>query len=152
MNNVKITQLNAAARVPLYATSGSGCFDLHACMQYANIVTIVISPGKQAAIGTGLAFAVPPMHIMNIYGRSGHAANARVSLANGVGKIDSDYRGEVKVLLRNDGDEPFVVRPGDRIAQAEIVQSPRWAFTLVAELDATERGAAGFGSTGVGAT
>ena len=110
-------------------------------------VAIVISPGKQAAIGTGLAFAVPPMHIMNIYGRSGHAANAR-----GVGKIDSDYRGEVKVLLRNDGDEPFVVRPGDRIAQAEIVESPRWAFTLVAELDATERGAAGFGSTGVGAT
>lgn len=59
MNNVKITQLNAAARIPLYATSGAGCFDLHACMQYADTVAIVISPGKQAAIGTGLAFAVP---------------------------------------------------------------------------------------------
>ena len=150
MNNVKITQLNAAARIPLYATSGAGCFDLHACIP-ADTVAMVIRPGKQAAIGTGLAFAVPPMHIMNIYGRSGHAANARVSLANGVGKIDSDYRGEVKVLLRNDGDEPFVVRPGDRIAQAEIIELPRWAFTLVAELDATERGTGGFGSTGVGA-
>ena len=151
MNNVKITQLNAAARIPLYATSGAGCFDLHACMQYADTVAVVISPGKQAAIGTGLAFAVPPMHIMNIYGRSGHAANARVSLANGVGKIDSDYRGEVKVLLRNDGPQPIVVRAGDRIAQAEIVAAPRWAFTLVAELDSTERGTGGFGSTGGGA-
>ena len=107
--------------------------------------------GQQAAIGTGLAFAVPPMHVMNIYGRSGHALQARVSLANGVGKIDADYRGEVRVLLRNDGPQPFVVRPGDRIAQAEIIESPRWAFTLVPELDATERGSGGFGSTGGGA-
>ena len=65
MNNVKITQLTAAARIPLYATSGAGCFDLHACIP-ADTVAMVISPGKQAAIGTGLAFAVPPMHKMAI--------------------------------------------------------------------------------------
>ena len=151
MHTVKLKKLDATARLPAYATSGAGCFDLHATMPDADTVAVVISPGQQAAIGTGLAFAVPPMHVMNIYGRSGHALQARVSLANGVGKIDADYRGEVRVLLRNDGPQPFVVRPGDRIAQAEIIESPRWAFTLVPELDATERGSGGFGSTGGGA-
>lgn len=141
---VSVKKLNANAQLPSYATKGAACFDLRACIDSV----ITLQPGAQTVIGTGLAFAVPSGYVMNVVSRSGHTANARVTVSNSPGKVDSDYRGEVKIILRNDGNQPFIVRNGDRIAQAEIVSAPQWTFVAVDSLDATERGDGGFGHTG----
>ena len=142
--NVKIKKLIALATLPKYATTGASCFDL----VYAGVESQIINPGSSRVLNTGLAFEIPEGWCMKVYSRSGHGFNYDVSLSNSVGVIDSDYRGEVKVKLRNDSDMPFVVTTGDRIAQAEIVPAWQHDFAVVWDLSETERGEGGFGSTG----
>lgn len=142
---LKVKKLHPEAIVPRYATDGAACFDLHAVgVQRALRVT----PGEAITFATGLAFEMPPGHALLVFSRSGHGFNQDTRLANCVGVIDSDYRGEVKVRLTADSRQGLVVHNGDRIAQAMIVELPFVQLKLVDELTATARGAGGFGSTG----
>ena len=138
---LKIRKTHLHAKTPTYATIGAACFDLMSC-EWVNI-----RPGEWAIINTGLSFEVPEDHAMMVYGRSGLAAKGRISLGNCVGVIDSDYRGDVKVILRNDGLTMIEIRPYDRIAQAMVIPVPKVQF-VEADLSETDRGAGGFGSTG----
>jgi len=151
--NLKIKKLHPGATVPKYATDGAACFDLHAVIEPA-LFEQTPRYTKPVTIRTGLAFEVPEGHVMLIFSRSGHGFNFDTRLANGVGVIDSDYRGEVQVKLTRDPREelvpPIRFQHGDRIAQAMVLPIPRVAFELVEELSDTQRGAGGFGSTGQG--
>ena len=142
--NVKIKKLHPLAMRPTYGSPGAACFDMYAVLDDP----IAVEPGSSRVLNTGLAFEIPEGWCMKVYSRSGHGFNYDVSLSNSVGVIDSDYRGEVKVKLRNDSDMPFVVTTGDRIAQAEIVPAWQHDFAVVVDLSETERGEGGFGSTG----
>ena len=142
--NVKIKKLHPLAMRPTYGSPGAACFDLYAVLDEA----VTLCPGKSAVFSTGLAFEIPEGWCMKVYSRSGHGFKFDVSLSNSVGVIDSDYRGEVKVKLRNDSDAPFVVTTGDRVAQAEIVPAWQHDFAFADDLTETERGLGGFGSTG----
>ena len=144
---VKIKKLREGATVPTYATPGAAAFDL-----YANEVALFRST---AIINTGLAFEIPEGHVMLIFSRSGDGFKRDLRLANCVGVIDSDYRGEVMVKLTRDHRPaprmpgPMIdIKPGQRIAQAIIIPLPRVSFDVVGELSDTERGVGGFGSTG----
>ena len=139
---VKYKYVDPLALPPVYATVGSACFDLH------SIDLATIRPGEQATIRTGLVFEVPLNHVMLLYSRSGHAAKFNIRLANCVGVIDSDYRGQICVLLHNDGFEAYTVRPQDRIAQAMILPLPEIELVRVQDVTETARGMNGFGSTG----
>jgi dUTP pyrophosphatase len=144
---LKVKKLHPDAIIPAYQTAGAACFDLHA-----------IDDGRphpvdpHAAIyRTGLAFEVPAGWVMEIDSRSGQGFNEAIRLSNCSGQIDSDYRGEVGVSLRYDGDPELrstKYRKGDRIAQAKLVPAPQFQIAEVSDLTATERGAGGFGSTG----
>ncbi len=140
---VNVKKLHPAASIPWNATAGAACFDLR-----------TIEPGEVGPCGgtfqfrTGLAFEIPAGHVMLIFSRSGHGFKNRISLVNSVGVIDSDYRGEVQVKLRNDSPFRFGFEPGDRIAQAMILPVPAVEMELTEELTETQRGAGGFGSTG----
>ena len=140
---LKARKLVDAAMLPRYQTDGAACFDLHAVDGWT------VAPGAAHAFRTGLAFEVPAGHAMMIYSRSGHGFAHDVRLANCVGVIDSDYRGEVQVKLTNDGTEPMRVLPGDRIAQAMVMPVPAVHIVEADSLSETARGAGGFGSTGI---
>lgn len=142
---IKIQKLHPDAIVPTYATDGSGCFDLRA-VDTGN--KRLVDP--TLIIRTGLAFEIPEGYAMLIFSRSGHGFNHETRLANCVGVIDSDYRGEVLVKLTVDWrtGNPLYVKEGDRIAQAMLVEVPKVEFDLVKELPGTTRGFGGFGSTG----
>lgn len=143
---VKIKKLHPDAIVPKYATTGAACFDLNANLPCG---TIDLFTDEAVNIGTGLAFEIPQDHVMLVFSRSGHGFKNGVRLSNCVGVIDSDYRGEVIVSLRNDHQEKLLrINPGDRIAQAMILPVQQVSFLVVDELGDTERGAGGFGSTG----
>ena len=130
---------------PFYATPGSAAMDLHACVDEA----VTIPAGGRAVIPTGLAIALPSADFVAlVFARSGLGIKHGVAPANCVGVIDSDYRGEVMVGLQNSGKEDYTVSPGDRIAQLMITPVVQAQVRLVEELDETERGAGGFGSTG----
>lgn len=141
---VKIKKLHPDAVVPTYATDGSACFDIHA------IEDRELSPcGGNVILSTGLSFEIPEGHVMLVYSRSGHGFKNDVRLSNATGVIDSDYRGELKVKLRNENlAHRFEVKKGDRIAQAMILPIQQVDFEVVNELTETERGTGGFGSTG----
>ena len=142
---IKIKKLHPSAQMPHYATDGAGCFDLY------GVAEAEIPPMFAATISTGLAFEIPEGHAMLIFSRSGHGFKHETRLANCAGVIDSDYRGEVMVKLTSDsyGDHgSLFVNPGDRVAQALIVQAERIDFNVVDELSDTARGDGGFGSTG----
>lgn len=126
---------------PVYSSQGAACFDLHA------IHDVRIYPHQQASIRTGLSVEIPAGHALMVYSRSGHAMRNRVSLGNSVGVIDSDYRGEIIVMVRNDGPDVFDVTYGMRIAQGMVIACPAVQF-VEADLSSTERGENGFGSTG----
>ncbi|AXJ94371.1 MULTISPECIES: dUTP diphosphatase [unclassified Sphingomonas] len=128
--------------LPVYATAGAAGMDVVA----AEAVTI--APGARAAVATGFAMAIPDGYEVQVRPRSGLALKHGVTCLNTPGTIDSDYRGEVKVILANLGEEPFVIARGERIAQ--LVPAPVLRATLdaVATLDETARGSGGFGSTG----
>ena len=143
---LRILKLHPDAKVPTYATEGAACFDLHAVE--TDIIGMYAS--RPVTFRTGLAFEVPPGNVMLVFSRSGHGFNHDTRLANCVGVIDSDYRGEVLVRLTREVSQAdlLTVRAGDRIAQAMLVPIPRVAFEVAEQLSITERGENGFGSTG----
>jgi dUTP pyrophosphatase len=128
--------------LPAYATSGAAGMDVVAAE------TLTLLPGKRAAVATGFAIAIPPGYEVQVRPRSGLALKNGITCLNTPGTIDEDYRGEVKVILANLGDESFEVVRGERIAQLVPAPVQRATLTLVDELEETQRGAGGFGSTG----
>jgi dUTP pyrophosphatase len=130
---------------PRYLTAGAAGLDLPACIE----APVTLEPGARRVIPTGLAIQIPSRYIVGlIFPRSGLAAKHGISLTNAVGVIDSDYKGELMVALINHGDKEYTIKPGERIAQ--IVFMPVYQVNLVEadSLEATARGAGGFGSTG----
>ena len=131
--------------LPRFATGGAACMDLCACMDES----ITLNAGERHLVPTGIAIALPSAeYVALVFARSGLGIKKGVCLSNGVGVIDSDYRGEIGVGLVNLGDAPYTVQPGDRIAQLMVVPVVQPTLTVVDTLDETERGAGGFGSTG----
>ena len=145
---IPITRLPHAAGLPLpaYETELAAGMDLRAAVPVDQ--PLVLAPGARIATPTGLAFALPPGFEGQVRPRSGLAARSGVTCLNTPGTIDADYRGEVKVILVNLGQEPVTIARGDRIAQLVIAPVVQAAWTEVASLDETARGAGGFGSTG----
>ncbi len=137
---------NADLPVPTYATAGAAGFDLRA--HVPEDAPIVLKPGARCMAPTGFSVAVPDGWEMQVRPRSGLAFKNGVTVVNAPGTVDSDYRGQVCVLLINLGEEDFTIRRGDRIAQGVIAAAPQWPLVEVDDLDATDRGAGGFGSTG----
>jgi dUTP pyrophosphatase len=133
--------------LPTQQSSGAAGADLFAALTLSE--ELVIAPGARALVPCGFAMALPEGYEAQVRPRSGLAAKHGVTVLNAPGTIDADYRGEVKVILINHGEAPFAVRRGDRIAQLVVAPVTAFAFSEVAELDETERGAGGFGSTGV---
>lgn len=130
---------------PFYASTGAAAMDLCACMDES----VTIAPRALCALPTGIAIALPSSeYVALVFARSGLGVKHGVSLANGVGVIDSDYRGEIHVGLTNLSDVPYTVQPGDRIAQLAVVPVVQATISLVDDLDQTQRGTGGFGSTG----
>ena len=139
---VRIKQLHADARPPLYKTTGAAGMDLCACE------AISVPPGSHAMVRTGIALAIPAGLVGLVCPRSGLAAERRVTVLNAPGVIDSDYRGELKVLLVNHGTSAFDIEVGDRVAQLLITPALRAVMFDGEDLGSTERGSGGFGSTG----
>lgn len=154
MGMLKIKRLHPDAKLPVYSSAGAACFDLFALLDEdtyglnAAAYGIYITKDRPVTFRTGLAVEVPPGHVMMIYSRSGHGYKNGVTLANCVGVIDSDYRGEIMARLTASPLGGLVVRDRDRIAQAMIVPVARWGFFEVDQLEETARGEGGFGSTG----
>lgn len=177
--NVKVKRIHPDAIIPQYATAGAAGFDLVA------VEDVIIAPGETKKVPLGLAFEIPEGFVMYVCMRSGIALKTKLRQSNGIGVIDSDYRGEVSMMFDNistyrgdayhyetltgkkissgteycnigDGytrpksvnPNTYLIRKGDRIAQGVLAKVPRAAFVEVAELDETERGDGGFGSTG----
>jgi len=130
--------------LPRYQSIGASGMDLHAALA----APVTIAPRGRAKIPTGLAFAIPARFEGQVRPRSGLAARAGVTVLNSPGTIDSDYRGEVEVLLVNLGDAPVTIMPLERVAQLIIAPVAHAEFVLGDELDETERGEGGYGSTG----
>jgi len=144
---IKIKRLanGAGIDLPAYATSGAAGMDICA----ANDADIMLEAGERCAVPTGFAMAIPDGFEAQIRPRSGLALKHGISVANAPGTIDSDYRGEIAVIIINLGNAPFTVTRGMRIAQMVIAPVTRGQFTEVADLDDSDRGEGGFGSTGV---
>jgi len=140
---IKIRSLSGI--LPAYETEGSAGMDIRAYIDEP----IVLEPGKRALIPTGLYMEIPSGFEVQIRARSGLAVKYGIGLTNGIGTIDSDYRGEVKVALINWGEEDFIVNNGDRVAQMVVCRYEKVELELANELSETERGAGGFGHTGV---
>lgn len=137
--------LDPDAAVPAYAHAGDAGLDLSANED------CVLGPGERAAVGTGLAVAVPDGWVGLVHPRSGLALRDGLTVANAPGTIDSGYRGELKVLLVNLGDREVTIRRGDRVAQLLVQRVGHATVVVTPSLQETERGAGGFGSTGVDA-
>jgi dUTP pyrophosphatase len=146
--SIPVVQLPHAQGLPLpaYETPLAAGMDLRAAV--GDDAPLTLQPMARAMVPTGLAFAVPAGFEAQVRPRSGLAAKAGITCLNTPGTIDADYRGEVKVILINLGEEDFVIRRGDRIAQLVIAPVASATWRPVASLDATTRGAGGFGSTG----
>ena len=130
---------------PFYASAGAAAMDLHACLDEP----VTIAPGELVSIPTGIAIALPSAaYVALVFARSGLGVKHGIALSNGVGVIDSDYRGEIKVGLTNLSRTPYTISPADRIAQLAVVPVVQVNPVPVADLDETERGSGGFGSTG----
>ena len=141
---IKVKKLRDNAALPSRGSAAAAGYDLRACLD----APVTIAPGETKMVGTGLSIAVPEGYFGAVFARSGLAAKQGVRPANCVGVCDSDYRGEYTVALHNDSAAPCTVNHGDRIAQLVVIPYLALEFDEVAELDATERGAGGFGSTG----
>lgn len=145
MIELKVKKLHPDAIIPTYATDGAACFDLHAIED--SLIDDIGHPNEK--VGTGLAFDIPQGWQILVFPRSGIAFKNAVTLTNAVGVIDSDYTGEVCVLLSSLGGGNLKVNKGDRIAQAQLVPVNRVRFIEVDNLTETKRGTGGFGSTGL---
>ena len=140
-----VKRLDPRVQLPAYQTPGAAAMDLAALLD----APVTIAPRQLASISTGLAIALPDAGwVALVFARSGLGIKHGIALSNGVGVIDSDYRGELKVGLTNLSDEPYTIQPGDRIAQLMVVPVGQAAVHELEELPPTDRGAGGFGSTG----
>ncbi len=145
--NVKI-KLSRGMSLPKYATAGAAALDL--CAAIDEGTTLTIRPGERASVPTGISISPEDDGVVAIVAaRSGLGIKRGINLANGIGVIDSDYRGEISVGLKNNSQEDFTVERGDRIAQLMFMPVYSASFIEADELDETERGAGGFGSTGI---
>lgn len=141
---IKVKKLDPKVQLPAYQTKGSACFDLHAHIERP----IRIRAKTSVNIPTGLSFEIPEGYVMLVHSRSGHGFKYGLRLVNCTGVIDSDYRGEVRVGIQNDGDIDYIVQVGERVAQAMVIACPQQELVEVQELTDTDRGINGFGSTG----
>ena len=144
VKNVKIKLLREGAKIPFYATEGSAAVDLTASLD----APITLAPFERRLIPTGIALSLPKGTVAVISARSGLSAKKGITAANGIGVIDSDYRGEIFFSAVNLSQSPVTIEPGERIAQMMLMPYLSFAFEPVSTLDDTERGAGGFGSTG----
>ncbi len=142
--DINITKLTATAKLPERGSEYAAGYDL-----FADVTEeLSIAPHETKMIGTGLAMEIPVGYFGGVFARSGLSAKEGLRPANCVGVVDSDYRGEVKVALHNDGDVPRVVTPAEKIAQLVVVPFLAVSFNEVEDLTDTKRGDGGFGSTG----
>ena len=141
---IDIVKLRPTAVLPEYQTAGAAGADIHACIDEP----ITLQPLERRMIPTGLSMAIPIGYEVQIRARSGMSIKHGITMVNGIGTIDADYRGEVKVLLINLGAEPFTITPGMRIAQMVIAPYTKAKLIEVETVSETVRGAGGFGSTG----
>ena len=144
MEPIRVKKLNENAILPAYGSAEAAGADLYACLD----APVEIAPGETAWISTGIALEVPKGCAGLVYARSSLGAKRGLAPANKVGVIDSDYRGEIRVVLLNHSKQTQTVAPGERVAQFLITPVLTPAYTEVAELSDTDRGAGGFGSTG----
>ena len=142
---MKLRIISRSGKVPAYQTEASAGFDLEAYTEEK----IELKPGERKLIPTGIFMELPAGYEAQVRARSGLAIKHGIGLINGIGTIDADYRGELKVPLINLGEETFVIENGDRIAQVVINKYEQAEFELTDSLNETERGAGGFGHTGV---
>ena len=144
---IKVKRLDSrrVSPLPAYASTGSSGCDLRASVE----TPITLNPGEVKLIPTGLAISIPPGYEAQIRPRSGIALKHGVGMVNAPGTIDADYRGEIGIILINWGKDPFVIQQGDRIAQMVIARVCHAEIREVEELDETERGAGGFGHSGI---
>ncbi len=141
----KVKKSNKESKIPLYATPGAAGADLFACLDK----DVIVKPGERAQVPTGVAIELPgPNLVALIFARSGLASKKGLALSNGVGVVDSDFRGEIMVLMVNLGQEDVLIQNGDRIAQMLFFDSYKASFTEVEGLEDSLRGEGGFGSTG----
>ena len=145
MTEVLIKRLSKNIELPKYETKGSSGMDLSANIEMQK----KIEPGETSIIPTGISVSIPKNFEIQIRSRSGLAAKSQISVLNSPGTIDADYRGELKVILINLGNKTFVVERGSRIAQMVLCPVVKAKFKEVDSLDDTDRGASGFGSTGL---
>ncbi|MDY3049021.1 MAG: dUTP diphosphatase [Rothia sp. (in: high G+C Gram-positive bacteria)] len=141
---VELKVLDPGLELPAYAQAGDAGADLR------SRVDLTLEPGQRQLVPTGIALALPSGYVGLVHPRSGLAARHGITVVNAPGTVDSGYRGEIMVcLLNTDQQEPFEIKRGDRIAQLVIQEYVQAQFVVVDELDSTERGSAGFGSTGL---
>lgn len=145
MIKISVKKLHPSAALPTRGSAAAAGADLYACLE----APVTIAPGETALLPTGLAMEIPEGYGGFVYARSGLATKRDLAPANKVGVIDSDYRGELLISLHNHGKSPQTIEPGDRIAQLVIAPYLPAAFSEVEELTDTQRGAGGFGSTGI---
>ncbi len=144
MNQIRVVKLHTAAKLPTYGSAEAAGADLYACLEE----DLVIAPGANAWVPTGIAMEVPKGCAGLIYARSGLACKRDLAPANKVGVIDSDYRGQIIVVLHNHGNQPQTVSHGERIAQMVITPVLTPPYVQVEALSNSSRGTGGFGSTG----
>ena len=142
---IRIKRLHDQAVLPRYMSGLAAGMDLHACLE----APVELAPGERHLIPTGIALAIPPGFEGQVRPRSGLALRHGLGMVNAPGTIDADYRGEIGVILVNHGQTTFVVQHGDRIAQLVIAPIVRAVLIEAEDLDATDRGAGGFGHTGM---
>lgn len=140
--DVKLKRLDKDAKMPTYGHYGDACFDLYA------VEDVTIKCGEIKVMRSGLAFQIPIGYEMQVRPRSGLSFKHSIMIPNSPGTIDSSYRGEIKTALINLGDHDVLIKKGDRYAQATVKEITQSIFEFVEELDETDRGACGFGSTG----
>ena len=141
--NIKVKKLYKDVVLPEYKTSGAAAFD------FESMIDIIINPNETKIIPTGLAFEIPDGYELQVRPRSGLSAKTKLRVSNSPGTIDSDYRGEVCIILDNiSSEESYTINKGERIAQGVISKIEKITFEEVENLSETERGEAGFGSTG----
>ena len=144
MIKVLIKKLNSSAKLPSYKTKGASGMDLMACIEKS----INLEPGKSCLVPTGLSVAFPEKYEIQIRPRSGLAAKNSISVLNTPGTIDSDYRGELKIILFNHSNKNFIIKNNDRIAQMVLTPIVKMELEEINELPNSNRGDGGFGSTG----
>ena len=144
MNKIRVKKLHPNAKLPTYGSAEAAGADLYACLEEA----VTIQPGEVYWVPTGIALEVPKGCAGLVYARSSMGAKRGLAPANKVGVVDSDYRGEIRVVLLNHSNQPQTLEPGERVAQFVITPVLTPAYEEAAELTDTDRGIGGFGSTG----